>query len=78
MSDCRQGARYPKSGKICKHIKAEVGVEIGLMVDVEPDNWYKQPNKRELFALIKEKLIDLFNIDGLDKVLNNICIYEVQ
>ena len=48
------------------------------MVDVEPDNWYKYPNKQDLLALIREKLIDLFNIDGLDKVLNNICIYEVQ
>lgn len=32
----------------------------------------------DLQEQVKEKVTDLLNIDGRDKVLNNICIYGIQ
>lgn len=73
MSDCRRGDRIPKNKSIVKNLKVEVGVEIGLIVNVESENTEAQ---------IKEQVIDtvtdLFEIDNKDKVLNSICIYDVR
>ena len=73
MSDCRRGDRIPKNKSIVKNLKVEVGVEIGLIVNVESENTEAQ---------IKEQVIDtvtdLFEIDNKDKVLNGICIYDVR
>lgn len=73
MSDCRRGDRVPKNKSIVKNLKVEVGVEIGLIVNIESENTEAQ---------IKEQVIDtvtdLFEIDNKDKVLNSICIYDVR
>lgn len=73
MSDCRRGDRVPKNKSIVKNLKVEVGVEIGLIVNIESENTEAQ---------IKEQVIDtvtdLFEIDNKDKVLNGICIYDVR
>lgn len=73
MSDCRRGDRVPKNKSIVKNLKVEVGVEIGLIVNIESENTETQ---------IKEQVIDtvtdLFEIDNKDKVLNGICIYDVR
>lgn len=73
MSDCRRGDRIPKNKSIVKNLKVEVGVEIGLIVNIESENTEAQ---------IKEQVIDtvtdLFEIDNKDKVLNGICIYDVR
>lgn len=73
MSDCRRGDRIPKNKSIVKNLKVEVGVEIGLIVNIESENTEAQ---------IKEQVIDtvtdLFEIDNKDKVLNGIYIYDVR
>lgn len=73
MSDCRRGDRIPKNKSIVKNLKVEVGVEIGLIVNIESENTEAQ---------IKEQVIDtvtdMFEIDNKDKVLNGICIYDVR
>lgn len=73
MSDCRRGDRIPKNKSIVKNLKVEIGVEIGLIVNVESENTEAQ---------IKEQVIDtvtdMFEIDNKDKVLNGICIYDVR
>lgn len=73
MSDCRRGDRVPKDKSIVKNLKVEVGVEIGLIVNVKSENTEAQ---------IKEQVIDtvtdMFEIDNKDKVLNGIYIYDVR
>jgi len=73
MSDCRRGDRVPKNKSIIKNLKVEVGVEIGLIINVESEN---------IEAQIKEQIIDtvtdMFEIDNKDKVLNDIYIYDVR
>lgn len=73
MSDCRRGDRVPKNKSIVKNLKVEVGVEIGLIINVESENTEAQ---------IKEQIIDtvtdMFEIDNKDKVLNDIYIYDVR
>ena len=73
MSDCRRGDRVPKNKSIVKNLKVEVGVEIGLIINVESEN---------IEAQIKEQIIDtvtdMFEIDNKDKVLNDIYIYDVR
>jgi hypothetical protein len=32
----------------------------------------------DLEQQVKERVSDLFDIDGRDKVLNNVCIYAIQ
>ena len=49
MSDCRRGDRIPKNKSIVKNLKVEVGVEIGLIINVESENSEAQ---------IKEQVID--------------------
>ena len=64
MSDCRRGDRVPKNKSIVKNLKVEVGVEIGLIINVESENTEDQ---------IKEQVIDtvtdMFEIDNKDKIL---------
>lgn len=78
MNDCRQGNRIPKDGSLIKNFKVEVGVEIGLIVNVEAELKDGVVNQRNLELELYDKLKDIFHIDGTDKVLNDICIYSIQ
>lgn len=73
MSDCRRGDRIPKNKSIVKNLKVEVGVEIGLIINVESEN-----SETQIKEQVIDTVIDMFEIDNKDKVLNGICIYNVQ
>lgn len=73
MSDCRRGDRIPKNKSIVKNLKVEVGVEIGLIINVESEN-----SETQIKEQVIDTVIDMFEIDNKDKVLNGICIYDVQ
>lgn len=73
MSDCRRGDRIPKNKSIVKSLKVEVGVEIGLIINVESEN-----SEAQIKEQVIDTVIDMFEIDNKDKVLNGICIYDVQ
>lgn len=78
MSDCRQGARTPISGKIRKDAKVEVGVEIGMILNIEALCVKGEFYKNDVETQVKEKVSDIFHTNNQDKVLNNICIYNIQ
>ena len=73
MSDCRRGDRIPKNKSIVKNLKVEVGVEIGLIVNIESEN-----SEDQIKEQVIDTVIDMFEIDNKDRVLNGICIYNVQ
>lgn len=73
MSDCRRGDRIPKNKSIVKNLKVEVGVEIGLIINVESEN-----SEAQIKEQVIDTVIDMFEIDNKDRVLNGICIYNVQ
>ena len=73
MSDCRRGDRIPKNKSIVKNLKVEVGVEIGLIINVESEN-----SETQIKEQVIDTVMDMFEIDNKDKVLNGICIYDVQ
>lgn len=73
MSDCRRGDRIPKNKSIVKNLKVEVGVEIGLIVNVESEN-----SETQIKEQVLDTVTDMFEIDNKDRVLNGICIYNVQ
>ena len=65
-----------KHTKKVNQLTAEIGVEIGLMVNInEPKDGINSP---EIKKQIQDKVEEIFNIDGRDKVLNNVCIYAIQ
>ena len=78
MSDCRQGARTPINGKIRKDAKVEVGVEIGMIMNIEAMCVNGEFDKDDVEAQVKEKVSDIFHTNGRDKVLNNIHVYNIQ
>lgn len=73
MSDCRRGDRIPKNKSIVKNLKVEVGVEIGLIINVESEN-----SETQIKEQVIDTVTDMFEIDNKDRVLNGICIYNVQ
>lgn len=73
MSDCRRGDRIPKNKSIVKNLKVEVGVEIGLIINVESEN-----SEAQIKEQVIDTVTDMFEIDNKDRVLNGICIYNVQ
>lgn len=73
MSDCRRGDRIPKNKSIVKNLKVEVGVEIGLIINVESEN-----SETQIKEQVIDTVVDMFEIDNKDRVLNGICIYNVQ
>lgn len=73
MSDCRRGDRVPKNKSVVKNLKVEVGVEIGLIINVESEN-----SEAQIKEQVTDTVMDLFEIDNKDKVLNGICIYDVR
>lgn len=73
MSDCRRGDRIPKNKSIVKNLKVEVGVEIGLIINVEAEN-----SETQIKEQVVDTVTDMFEIDNKDRVLNGICIYNVQ
>ena len=73
MSDCRRGNRVPKNKSIVKNLKVEVGVEIGLIINIESEN-----TETKIKEQVIDTVTDLFEIDNKDKVLNGICIYDVR
>lgn len=78
MNDCRRGDRVSYYGISQKNIKVEVGVEIGLIVNLEVEHLKDKINKEDFKNQLIEKLTDIFHIDGQDKVLNNVFVYNVQ
>ena len=73
MSDCRRGDRIPKNKSIVKNLKVEVGVEIGLIINIESEN-----SEAQIKEQVIDTVVDMFEIDNKDRVLNGICIYNVQ
>ena len=73
MSDCRRGDRIPKNKSIVKNLKVEVGVEIGLIMNIESEN-----SETQIKEQVLDTVTDMFEIDNKDRVLNGICIYNVQ
>lgn len=78
MNECRRGDRIPINGPTHKNVTVEVGIEIGLMTKVDVKCKEGQVDMDHLNTEVREKIIDIFDIDGRDKVLNNIRIYGVQ
>lgn len=78
MNECRRGDRIPVDGSTQKKVTVEVGIEIGLMTKVNVKCKKDQIDMDNLKEEVHEKIIDIFDIDGRDKVLNNIRIYGVQ
>lgn len=78
MNECRQGTRHSVDGSGYKDTLVEVGVEVGLMTIVNVKHKGSTIDQDDLQEQVKERVIDLLNIDGRDKVLNNICIYGIQ
>lgn len=78
MDVCRKGDRALIKGSIIKNVQAEIGVEIGLITNVNVCIENGIVNQQHLQEQLTEKVIDLFHIDDKDKVLNNICIYSIQ
>ena len=78
MNECRRGTRHSVDGTGYKDTLVEVGVEVGLMTIVNVKYKGGTIDHDDLQEQVKEKIIDLLNIDGRDKVLNNICIYGIQ
>lgn len=78
MNECRRGTRHSVDGTGYKDTLVEVGVEVGLMTIVNVKHKNGTIDQDDLQEQVKERVIDLLNIDGRDKVLNNICIYGIQ
>lgn len=78
MKACRRGVRTACDGTTSKSVKVEIGVEIGTIINVEASYKDNAINERDLKAKVQEKVEDIFDIDGRDKVLNGICIYAIQ
>lgn len=78
MSECRQGMRVRADGLVRKNVKVEVGVEIGLIIDIETEPVGDTISKKDVEVHVQEKVTDIFHIDGRDKVLTNISIYNIQ
>lgn len=78
MNECRRGTRHSVNGSGYKDTLVEVGVEVGLMTIVNVKHKGDTVDLDDLQEQVKERVIDLLNIDGRDKVLNNICIYGIQ
>ena len=78
MNECRRGTRHSVDGTGYKDTLVEVCVEIGLMTIVNAKHKGGTVDLDDLQEQVKERVIDLLNIDGRDKVLNNICIYGIQ
>ena len=78
MNEFRRGDRRPAKGPVIKETIVEVGVEIGLITTVEAKHNDNSVDLEDLEIQVKEKMSDLFDIDGRDKVLNNVCIYAIQ
>lgn len=78
MKACRRGARTAYDGTTPKPVKVEIGVEIGTIINVEASYKDNTINEQDLQAKVQEKVEDIFDIDGRDKVLNGICIYSIQ
>lgn len=78
MNECRRGTRRSVDGTGYKDTLVEVGVEVGLMTIVNVKHKGGIIDHDDLQEQVKERVTDLLNIDGRDKVLNNICIYGIQ
>lgn len=78
MSECRRGDRVRADGVVQKNAIVEVGVEVGMIINVEANCKGKSFDMKDLQEQTQDKVIDLLQIDGRDKVLNNVCIYAVQ
>ena len=78
MCECRQGKRVPNDGTVYKKAIAEVGVEVGLFVNIEAKLTNNKIDSDYVEEQVKDKILDIFQIDNKDKVLNNICIYGIQ
>lgn len=78
MNECRRGTRHSVDGTGYKDALIEVGVEVGLMTIVNVKHKSGIIDHDDLQEQVKERVTDLLNIDGRDKVLNNICIYGIQ
>ncbi len=78
MNDCRQGTRVRADGLVQKQAKVEVGVEIGMILNIEAACVNGEFDKDDVEAQVKEKVSDIFHTDSRDKVLNNICVYNIQ
>lgn len=78
MQESRRGARIPASGVIQKQATAEVGVEIGLMVNIDTEQKEGQINMEDAYDKVLDKVNDIFEIDNRDKVLNKVILYAVQ
>jgi hypothetical protein len=78
MNVCRKGDRALLKGSIIKNVQVEIGVEIGLITNVDVNHDEENIDQEDLQIQLTEKVMDLFHIDGKDKVLNNICIYNIK
>jgi hypothetical protein len=78
MNVCRKGDRALLKGSIIKNVQVEIGVEIGLITNVDVKHDEENIDQKDLQTQLTEKVTDLFHIDGKDKILNNICIYNIK
>lgn len=78
MYNYRIGTSIPCDGSYYKRINVEVGIELGMILSVEAEVNDGKINLDSVKSELKEKIIDIFDIDNKDKVLNNICIYTIQ
>lgn len=78
MGECRRGNRIPIKGSIRKNTLVEVGAEVGFITNVEVKFNNGIIDEQDLHQQVREKVTDVLDIDGRDKVLTNVCIYAIQ
>lgn len=78
MKESRRGARVPADGTTNKQATVEVGVEIGLMVNIETTHKDGKFDMTDVKTKVVDKINDLFEIDNRDKVLTNVSLYAIQ
>jgi len=78
MSEYRQGRRKAKHTSTYINTKVEIGVEIGLIINSEIKQSKDIIDENYIISQIKDYVIDLFNIDNKNRILNSIKIYNIQ
>lgn len=78
MGECRRGNRIPIKGSIRKNTLVEVGAEVGFITNVEVKFNNGIIDEQDLHQQVREKVADVLDIDGRDKVLTDVCIYAIQ
>ena len=74
MSDCRQGKRISVNGIIYKNIPIEIKAELSILTNIEAI-YQQEMIINDIESQAKSKIIDMFDLNNIDKKLNNIQVF---